>query len=73
MDKIDDTAGVLRGTYDTESTMAKELKDYTTRISDLTTRLSDIEDRYYKQFDAMEAALNKLNSQSSWLQQQFSS
>lgn len=70
MDKIDTTAGVLLGTYDTLSPMAKELKDYTTRISDLTTRLSDIEDRYYKQFDAMETALNKLNSQSSWLQQQ---
>ena len=70
MDKIDDTAGVLRGTYDTTSPMAKQLKDYTTRISALTTRLSDIEDRYYKQFDAMETALNKLNSQSSWLQQQ---
>lgn len=73
MDKIDDTAGVLNGSADTKSTMAKEIKDYTTRMASLTDRLNNLEDRYYKQFTAMETALNKLNSQSSWLQQSGSS
>ena len=73
MDKIDDKAGVLKGSYDTQSTMAKEIDDYADRITALTTRLNDMEDRYYKQFDAMETALNKLNSQASWLQQQTGS
>lgn len=69
MDKIDDTAGVLKGSADTQSTMAKEITDYTTRMTNLTSRLNDLENRYYKQFTAMETALNKLNSQASWLQQ----
>ncbi len=71
MDKIDTKAGVVRGSADTQSSMYKELKDYNTRIDTLTDRLADLEDRYYTQFDAMETALNQLNSQSSWLQQQL--
>lgn len=71
MDKIDAKAGVVRGSADTQSTMYKELKDYNTRIDTLTDRLADLEDRYYKQFDAMETALNQLNSQATWLQQQM--
>ena len=69
MDQINDKAGVLKGSADTQSPMAKELTDYKKRMTDMTTRLNDLEDRYYKQFTAMEEALSKLNSQASWLQQ----
>jgi flagellar hook-associated protein 2 len=47
------------------------------RLTDDMTRmqqtLQDKEDRYWAQFTAMETALSKMNSQSSWLSQQLSS
>lgn len=36
---------------------------YTTKISDWEDYVAEIEERYYKQFSAMETALSKLNSQ----------
>lgn len=57
--------GSLTGPYKTESSMGKQLKDYNKRIDDLQDRLVDIENRYYKQFTAMETAMNKYNAQSS--------
>lgn len=47
--------------------MAKEHSSYTTQIKTWETKLSDMEDRYYKQFAAMEKALATLNSNSSSL------
>jgi flagellar hook-associated protein 2 len=47
--------------------MGKQLADYNKRISDMKSRLSDMETRYYKQFSAMEEAMNKYQSQSSSL------
>ena len=44
-----------------------EKTKYEKQISDWTDKLADIEDRYYKQFSAMEVALSKLQSQSSSL------
>lgn len=41
------------------------------KLTDLTTQMQDNEDRYYARFTAMETALSKLNSQSSWLSSQF--
>jgi len=35
--------------------------------------LEDWQKRYYSQFDALEVALNKLNNQTGWLLQQFTS
>ncbi len=70
---IDKKAGVASGAADTESVMAKQLKDYNKQITALQTRLTDMETRYYTQFTAMETALQKMNSQSSWLTQQLSS
>lgn len=58
---------------DTTSSIAKQLTDYTTRLYDMNERLQQMEDRYYKQFDAMETALSKLTKQSSWLSQQLGS
>ncbi len=58
---------------DTTSNLAKRLTDYEERLTAMTKRLATQESRYYKQFDAMEAALTKLNQQSSWLSQQSGS
>lgn len=55
----------LTGTYKEESVMGKELKEYNSRISIMQKNLTNSENRYYKQFAAMETAMNKLNSQSS--------
>ncbi|MBJ6361934.1 flagellar filament capping protein FliD [Paenibacillus sp. GCM10012307] len=50
-----------------QSTMGKELFSLKTRISELTKRLAVTENNLYKQFTAMEKAINKLNMQSASL------
>lgn len=59
-------------TTDTTSSLAKRLQSYDKQISSMSDQLEMMENRYYRQFDAMEAALAQLNQQSSWLSQQFS-
>lgn len=54
-----------------DSVLGKQLKELGQRESDLERRLEDIETRYYKKFTAMEQALQKLNSQGSWLSSQL--
>lgn len=54
-----------------DSVLGKQLKELGTRESDLERKLEDIETRYYKKFAAMEQALQKMNSQSSWLSSQL--
>ena len=53
---------------------------YTNRVEDITTwmanyakRMEDKQNRYVKQFAAMEKAMSTANSQSSWLSSQLSS
>lgn len=57
----------LKGEFLANSLMSTEIGRMKNREKDLTARLADIEDRYYKQFAAMEAAINKFNAQSSSL------
>ena len=40
--------------------MTKQMTQYKKDIKSWETKLSDMEDRYYKQFSAMETALSKL-------------
>lgn len=56
---------------DTSSVLAKQLTDYNERLNSMTDQLEMIQERYYRQFDAMETAINRMNSQSSWLSQQL--
>ena len=56
----------------TQFTLGKELNSIDTRISDFNKRLTQVEDRYYKQFTAMETAINKANGQSGYLASFFS-
>jgi flagellar hook-associated protein 2 len=77
-DQLDDVLKQLRteagypNTTDTTSNLAKRLQSYTKQLSAMSDQLEMMETRYYRQFDAMEAALAQLNRQSSWLSQQFS-
>lgn len=67
MDRISREGGVTASAdYDTKSNLGKEIKGYKTRMTEMTRRLNDMESRYYKQFDAMENALAKMQKQSSW-------
>jgi len=47
--------------------MDKLEKSYKKDIATLEKKLKEMENRYYKQFSAMESAMSKLNSQSSQL------
>ena len=47
--------------------MTKDLKTYKDDLKKMESKLKDIEDRYYKQFTAMETAMAKLNSQTNSL------
>ncbi|WP_238651118.1 flagellar filament capping protein FliD [Paenibacillus piscarius] len=73
IEKISERAGTnrysmdLTSTFKEESVMGKKLKLYNSRISVMTTMLNNTETRYYKQFSAMETAMNKLQSQSNSL------
>ncbi|NEW08838.1 flagellar filament capping protein FliD [Paenibacillus sp. SYP-B3998] len=64
--KLTDKAGSALYLTD-NSTIGKDLKRMNTDISKWNTRLKDMEDGYWKKFAAMESAMNKANSQSSWL------
>lgn len=56
-----------------QSSLGKEITDYSERMYNLNLKLQDEENMYYNRFNAMETALQKLSNQSSWLMQQFSS
>jgi len=47
------------------------LRDLNSKIRSTEDRLLKVEDRYYKQFIAMEQAIQRLNNQGSWLSQQL--
>ncbi|MDQ6422499.1 flagellar filament capping protein FliD [Paenibacillus sp. LHD-117] len=69
--EITDKAGATTSNENSYS-MGKENIELKAQMDRLTLRLMDIEDRYYKQFTAMEKYINQMNSQSAWLTQQFS-
>ncbi|MFJ7732307.1 flagellar filament capping protein FliD [Lysinibacillus sp. NPDC097231] len=54
---------------DNQFNIGKSMIDLDTRISSMQKRLVSVEQRYWKQFTAMEQAINKANSQSSMFMQ----
>jgi len=52
-------------------TLGKSLTDLDSRISKFEDRLSSIEDRYYRQFSAMESAIERSNQQSAYFASTF--
>jgi flagellar hook-associated protein 2 len=58
-------------TSGSRSLIDKDVSEIDKRISRETERLASLEERYWKQFTALEKAMSQMNSQSSWLSQQF--
>ncbi|MTI80203.1 MAG: flagellar cap protein [Firmicutes bacterium] len=54
-----------------DSFIGKEMKGIDKDIERWEDRLVQIEDRYWRQFSAMEKAIQQMNQQSAWLAQQF--
>ncbi|WP_049868355.1 MULTISPECIES: flagellar filament capping protein FliD [Paenibacillus] len=52
------------GTFMANSMLGEQLRTLDTRISDMNRLLTNKENRYYKQFTAMETAINRYSSQS---------
>ncbi|MED3650570.1 flagellar filament capping protein FliD [Heyndrickxia sporothermodurans] len=72
INKLNDRAGKAYSTNQ-QFTIGRNLDDVAKKITSFTDRLKQIEDRYYRQFSAMESAIQKSNNQMNYLLQQFSS
>ena len=72
-DRIGDVLNSLKviAGSSTDSSLVKEAAEYDKRIATLQDRLNTTEQNLWAKFNAMEQALQKLNSQSSWLYQQL--
>lgn len=66
MDRITQKAGYPASLSD-NSFIGKDITRTSTRILDSERRLAAVEERYYRQFTAMETAIQRLNSQSDYL------
>jgi flagellar hook-associated protein 2 len=64
-------AGSPNSSVDTKSTIAQQLKSLDSNIFREQDKINAYEERMWKQFTAMEKALQQLNSQGSWLSQQL--
>lgn len=72
--KIYNKAGkpYFTGSYDPNSSIGKQLRTIIDQMNAEQDRLKRIEDRYYRQFTQLERLIAQMNTQSSWLSQQFS-
>lgn len=70
IDKLNERAGKAYSTNQ-QFTIGKNLDDVAKKINTFEDRLKQIEDRYYRQFTAMEQAIQKSNNQMNYLLQQF--
>ena len=65
MEKMKSTSLSSALTVYNDKEMAKTLNDYKADLKKMESKLADLEQKYYKQFAAMESAMAKMNSQSS--------
>jgi len=66
-DKMSSTSMRSALTFYNDKEITKDITSYQSNLKKLEDKLQDTEDRYYKQFAAMETAMAKMNSQSSSL------
>lgn len=71
IDQIIDKAGGGEFSLVDNSVIGKQVSDLNDQIVAWEERLLQIEDRYWRQFSAMEEAIQQMNAQSMWLAQQF--
>ncbi|KIL46579.1 flagellar hook protein [Jeotgalibacillus alimentarius] len=72
MDKLRQKAG-SQYTTNLQFSIGRNLNDVDKRIRIFEDRMIQVENRYWKQFTAMEKAIQQANNQSAYLMQQFSS
>lgn len=72
-DKMSSTRLSSALTFYNDKEITSLKKEYQEEIDDWEAKLSDMEDRYYSKFSAMETALSKLNSQTSYISSLFGS
>jgi len=53
------------------SVIGQQMRRLNDRITRENTRISRVEERHWRQFTALERAMDRMNSQSAWLAQQF--
>lgn len=70
IERVEDKAGNTLSTNQ-QFTLGKRLIDIDERINAFEERLIEIENRYWRQFTAMEKAIQRMNEQSMYLMQQF--
>ncbi|MCM3590181.1 flagellar filament capping protein FliD [Brevibacillus borstelensis] len=70
MDKVTKEAGSSTVGFD-DSAISRSIRDTDKEIDRWEDRLKMIEDRYWKQFTAMEKAMSKFQSQGNWFAQMF--
>lgn len=70
MDRIYERAGRATATNH-QFTLGRNLNDIEQQMDRFEDRLGQIEDRYWRQFTAMEKAMQQANSQAMYMQQQF--
>jgi len=68
MSRITDKAGSSTALFD-DSVLGRDIARLNESISLAEERLLRLEERYYRQFTAMEQAINRMNQQSMWLTQ----
>ncbi len=61
------------GNFFQDKLLKRDIADYSSRISDMEDKISKEEDKLYKKFAAMEVAMSKMNSNSSYLSSLFTS
>lgn len=54
-----------------DSVIGRQLKEYNKQLALMNAKMNDYESRYYRQFSAMEQAMNTYNAQSSSLSSYF--
>lgn len=57
------------GNFYDDKKLQKEYDDWSTKIKDYEDYVADVEERYYKQFTAMEKAMGEMQSQQSYISQ----
>lgn len=67
--KSSDTSSTM--TFYDDKTMDGDIKEYKDEVKAMQQKLADEEEKYYKQFSAMETAMAKLQSQQTYLAQLF--
>jgi hypothetical protein len=66
-------AGITGDRSEYNNQLYSQVMDYDSQVTTLLSKLSDKEDAYYTKFANLETAMQKMNSQQSWLSSQFGS